>query len=362
MQHNTSVQVWVKIFGLAQEYWHKNILFTIAGSLGTPICIDAVTAKPMHERTFGQFARVLVDIDLLQPLRYKLLVERKGYAFFVDLEYEHIPDFCTECKMIGHNIGNCYRWKKEEELKGIKENNTRQKVPEKKKVYVPVNDGRMQTSNPTASNVEKEIINVEDTSTKSPHHDSVGIHPNNVNGSMHREQEEAQSHQRNEVNTGPILEPVSPKSLSNFQDKQLENELNEDSEDWCTESQDSVVKDSQEIADISINEAGTEENNGKAAIVDNTPTPTIPIAGETSRQDAPTPTRVAKDMAFLKESWANMVEAEDEADHNIADTNLHDDGFQIHMSKNQKKAQKKVKQSSRDSYATRSRVPPKPFK
>jgi hypothetical protein len=67
-------------------------------------------------------------------------------------------------------------------------------------------------------------------------------------------------------------------------------------------------------------------------------------------------------MAFLKESWANMVEAEDEADHNIADTNLHDDGFQIHMSKNQKKAQKKVKQSSRDSYATRSRVPPKPFK
>jgi hypothetical protein len=130
MQHNTSVQVWVKIFGLSQEYWHKNILFTIAGSLGTPICIDAVTAKPMHERTFGQFARVLIDIDLLQPLRYKLLVERKGYAFFVDLEYEHIPDFCTECKMIGHSIENCYRWKKEEELKGVKENNTRQKVPE----------------------------------------------------------------------------------------------------------------------------------------------------------------------------------------------------------------------------------------
>jgi hypothetical protein len=130
MQHNTSVQVWVKIFGLSQEYWHKNILFTIAGSLGTPICIDAVTAKPMHERTFGQFARVLIDIDFLQPLRYKLLVERKGYAFFVDLEYEHIPDFCTECKMIGHSIENCYRWKKEEELKGVKENNTRQKVPE----------------------------------------------------------------------------------------------------------------------------------------------------------------------------------------------------------------------------------------
>jgi hypothetical protein len=132
LQHNTSVQVWVKFFGLSQEYWHKNILFTIVGSLGTLICIDSVTAKPMHERTFGQFARVLIDIDLLQPLRYKLLVKRKGFAFFVDLEYEHIPDFPPECKMIGHSIDNCYRWKKEEELRGNKENITRQKVPEKK--------------------------------------------------------------------------------------------------------------------------------------------------------------------------------------------------------------------------------------
>jgi hypothetical protein len=82
LQHNTSVQVWVKIFGLSQEYWNKNILFTIAGSIGTPICMDSASAKPMHERTFGQFARILVDIDLLQLLRYKLLVERKGFAFF----------------------------------------------------------------------------------------------------------------------------------------------------------------------------------------------------------------------------------------------------------------------------------------
>jgi hypothetical protein len=54
----------------------------------------------------------------------------------VDLEYEHIPDFCTECKMIGYSIENCYRWKKEEELRGNKENITRQKVPEKKKEFM----------------------------------------------------------------------------------------------------------------------------------------------------------------------------------------------------------------------------------
>jgi hypothetical protein len=199
MQHNTSVQVWVKIFGLSQEYWHKNILFTIAGSLGTPICIDSVTAKPMHERTFGQFARVLIDVDLLQPLRYKLLVERKGFAFFVDLEYEHIPDFCTECKMIGHSSENCYRWKKEEDMRRTKENITKQKAPESKKVYVPVNDGRVQSVTPNEIiNVEKEVINVEETSIKSPQHIIVGSN-NNDSGSSHSQQQGLTSQQRNNL-------------------------------------------------------------------------------------------------------------------------------------------------------------------
>jgi hypothetical protein len=60
-----------------------------------------------------------------------------------------------------------------------------------------------------------------------------------------------------------------------------------------------------------------------------------------------------------------MTEA-DAAFQNIEDTNhivdSVDQGFQIHLTKQQKKAQKKAKSSSRDSYATRSKVPPKPFR
>lgn len=81
-QSNTSAQVWVRIYGLPQEYWRPRILFAIANSAGTPICTDAASTKPMMERTFGQFARVLVDMDVTQELRFKVLVERKGYAFF----------------------------------------------------------------------------------------------------------------------------------------------------------------------------------------------------------------------------------------------------------------------------------------
>lgn len=106
-QNSTSAQVWVRIYGLPQEYWRPKILFAIANSAGTPICTDAASTKPMMERTFGQFARVLVDMDVTQELRYKVLVERKGYAFFVDLDYENIPDFCDYCKKIGHHVSAC---------------------------------------------------------------------------------------------------------------------------------------------------------------------------------------------------------------------------------------------------------------
>jgi hypothetical protein len=76
-----------------------------------------------------------------------------------------------------------------------------------------------------------------------------------------------------------------------------------------------------------------------------------------------TPVNVVKDMEFLKDSWANMAEEEDEV---LADNNLvspaHDDGFTVSISKHQKKIQKKKSQSSKDSYATRSKVPSRPFK
>ncbi|KAK2429370.1 hypothetical protein QL285_027819 [Trifolium repens] len=381
MQHNTSVQVWVKIFGLSQEYWHKTILFTIAGSLGTPICIDSVTAKPMHEHTFCQFARVLIDIDLMQPLRHKLLVERKGFAFFVDLEYEHIPAFCSECKMIGHSIENCRRWGFEENSKANKDNNKNQKAPEKKKVYVPTHDGRPLQSRAIINvekeviNVEKEVINVEDHNRKSPQH--IIVEPNNNECvSVTNCHEIVPAIPNNNAN--PVLSPVSPQELLRLQDKELENELNDNTEDdWCTDSNDDTFVDTTQLFAAAGNEAAVNNNdnepsqlNSPISQLDIRQAATVPIDVVVGKIDESvlTPDRVAKDMAFLKESWANMTEANEtlqnvanEVNSNLnADSN--DQGFQIHLSKNQKKAQKKMKRSSRESYATRSKVPPKPFR
>jgi len=46
-------------------YWLVKILFAKGTCVRTPICLDAATSKPIFDRTFGHFVRVLVDIDLV---------------------------------------------------------------------------------------------------------------------------------------------------------------------------------------------------------------------------------------------------------------------------------------------------------
>lgn len=60
-----------------------------------------------RNRSFGHFACILIDIDLTMKLHDRLIVEREGYAFYVDLEYERLPQFCVVCQTIGHSISNC---------------------------------------------------------------------------------------------------------------------------------------------------------------------------------------------------------------------------------------------------------------
>jgi hypothetical protein len=89
-------------------------------------------------------------------------------------------------------------------------------------------------------NVEKEVINVEESSSKSPQH-LIETNNNDI-VPINKDQEVVPSKQGNILVSGPILVPVSPKSLLREQDNQLENELNEVDDDWSSDSQDSVVK------------------------------------------------------------------------------------------------------------------------
>jgi len=105
VQKQTHVSLWIRLVELRQEYWRERTLKEIASAVGTPIDIDG----PTRNRTFCHYARILVDIDLLKKAYDEVLVERDGYAFMVEIQYERRPLFCHHCYSIGHNISNC-RW------------------------------------------------------------------------------------------------------------------------------------------------------------------------------------------------------------------------------------------------------------
>jgi hypothetical protein len=264
----------------------------------------------------------------------------------VDIDYEHIPDFCQNCKVIGHHIENCKRWNKEEEEKTNQDNITKKKPSsDPKPSFVQARDGRTQQGkSKEVINVDTEVINVEENSDKDQ---QPPLLVNEIGGSgkvsiTPPDKEPPQLKEKELVVAGV----VDPKALLLAQDIPLENELNKNLEPILTpipsaSSQGSMVNATQV-------QSGSKGNSSNSAS----------LLG--------TPERVIKDMNFLKNSWAVMVEEEEEEDDQIEDTAinevLQDSGFQVVLSKAQKINQKKKKQTSGNSYGTRSRVNQKPFK
>ncbi|CAI8594626.1 unnamed protein product [Vicia faba] len=117
----TTIQYWVHFLDLPREYWSPNIIFAIASCLRMTMCLDATTSKRPLERSFGYFARVLVDIDLYAKIRYKLWVEREDYVFLINVEYENLPLFCSHCHNIGHSFSSCKFVKVDQEKRVFKE-------------------------------------------------------------------------------------------------------------------------------------------------------------------------------------------------------------------------------------------------
>lgn len=64
VQHQTSIQVWVYIIRMAQEYWRPNIIYVIVSSVNTPICLDNNTSMSLFDRSFDHCARILIYVDL----------------------------------------------------------------------------------------------------------------------------------------------------------------------------------------------------------------------------------------------------------------------------------------------------------
>jgi recombination DNA repair RAD52 pathway protein len=94
--------------------------------------------------TFGQFVRVLVDMDLTQTLHYKVHVERIGFTFFVESYYENLLAYCSNYRIIGHHVEVCKKFNSNDENATITyPKETRNQPKEARKSYVRKKDNRM---------------------------------------------------------------------------------------------------------------------------------------------------------------------------------------------------------------------------
>ncbi|XP_041001563.1 uncharacterized protein LOC121247253 [Juglans microcarpa x Juglans regia] len=90
---------WIRIHDLPLMAYNMYIGKLIGGLLGEFLEVDLDEG----EMEWGEYMRVRVRLDISQPLqRRKRLNLGGGKSCWVRLSYEHLPDFCFTCGILGH--------------------------------------------------------------------------------------------------------------------------------------------------------------------------------------------------------------------------------------------------------------------
>ncbi|KAJ8618165.1 hypothetical protein MRB53_014351 [Persea americana] len=99
---STVTPVWICLKGIPYHCWSNDILLSIAGSIGKPLCLDEITAS----QKMLSFARVLVNLDVAKPNLTSVMVDLEGDGVVeVEVLYENIP--CPNCLSAGHLSSKC---------------------------------------------------------------------------------------------------------------------------------------------------------------------------------------------------------------------------------------------------------------
>lgn len=108
------VPVWVKYHNWPLEFWNKNALSKFSAQIGSPECTDALTCL----KKSVSYARVLLHIDATKELKKEITTRLpSGELRKIEIEYEHIPKYCTHCSTLTHNTKDCFKLKNPKEKK-----------------------------------------------------------------------------------------------------------------------------------------------------------------------------------------------------------------------------------------------------
>ena len=100
----SSIPIWVRFYNIPLEYWTSTCLGHIASTVGIPLHLDPLT----ENQTKLSFARICIEVGVDCVFPKSVLLDRgNGNYSTIRIEYPWAPKCCSECKLFGHNLGNC---------------------------------------------------------------------------------------------------------------------------------------------------------------------------------------------------------------------------------------------------------------
>ncbi|KAL2251862.1 UNVERIFIED_CONTAM: hypothetical protein Sindi_2308500 [Sesamum indicum] len=97
LQESSIVPIWVNFLELPAYLFCKDVLFTVASMIGTPLQIDDAT---LNQSKLSK-ARVCIELDLLKPRLQEFKLQTFGETIVRRIEYEKIPHYYFLCKHVG---------------------------------------------------------------------------------------------------------------------------------------------------------------------------------------------------------------------------------------------------------------------
>ena len=281
----------------------------------------------------------------------------KATPFFVDLDYENVPAFCTHCWKIGHHIDICKFLNKTDGKDSEVMAKRKAEEAKKKEIY------RKKELVKQGKHAQDPII-VDEGRNAEKHRTSENLHNNMHKAGSSGIKKTAETQHQNQFEAlskeGEVQEHI--KDAMRAHDEELEREINEE------------LNSNEETNSLSEFVNATQLDDGNNEIEDEQQVDSDPHeAGVDLLVKVDEETRRAeiekRNMEFLNQSWANMAEDE-EAEQNLLksleETSPEkqvndDDGFQVVKSKGRVAKKKNI--AVRSNYSTRGNTGnPKPFK
>ncbi|KAH0706081.1 hypothetical protein KY285_010613 [Solanum tuberosum] len=101
---------WISMLDLPPNCFAKEAIFSIASAVGKPLTVDMAT----RNQTRPSCAKVKVEVDLVAKLPQRVKINEEDDIIgeikskWIKIQYDHMPMYCSECCLQGHDENNCW--------------------------------------------------------------------------------------------------------------------------------------------------------------------------------------------------------------------------------------------------------------